>query len=126
MKLGASFNSSASRSQATEAVALAAVSGLCMKFCNEQGTTSFHGFRPDAPTPNSAIQSTLTTMQQPVNQPGVALITGATGIQGSHLLQRLAQSPRWSKIYAVSRSEPSINNGAAPLLRNAVAQQVAV
>ena len=67
----------------------------------------------------------MTTMPQPVNQPGIALITGATGIQGSHLLDRLAKSPRWSKIYAVSRSSPSINNGAAPL-RNADAQQVAV
>ena len=65
-----------------------------------------------------------TTMQNGQAEAGVALITGATGIQGSHLLARLTKSDRWSKIYAVSRRPPSVNSGAAPA--SVDAQQVTV
>jgi hypothetical protein len=38
-----------------------------------------------------------------------AIVVGATGISGQHMLQVLSQSPkRWSKIYALSRSVPHI------------------
>lgn len=38
-----------------------------------------------------------------------AVVVGATGISGQHMLHVLAQSPkRWSKIYALSRSSPHI------------------
>ncbi|EON64875.1 hypothetical protein W97_04109 [Coniosporium apollinis CBS 100218] len=41
-----------------------------------------------------------------------AIITGANGISGQHMLRVLAQSPeRWSKIYCLSRRPPAIPGG---------------
>jgi hypothetical protein len=37
-----------------------------------------------------------------------AIVTGANGISGSHILSALAETPsRWTKIYALSRKVPS-------------------
>jgi hypothetical protein len=37
-----------------------------------------------------------------------AIITGANGISGAHILSALAETPsRWTKIYALSRKVPS-------------------
>ena len=39
-----------------------------------------------------------------------AVVVGASGISGQHMLRVLAQSPeRWRKIYALSRSIPPIS-----------------
>ena len=41
-----------------------------------------------------------------------AIITGANGISGQHMLRVLAQSPkRWKKIYCLSRRPPAISGG---------------
>ncbi|KAK3063036.1 hypothetical protein LTS18_002872, partial [Coniosporium uncinatum] len=41
-----------------------------------------------------------------------AIITGANGISGQHMLRVLAQAPeRWSKIYCLSRRPPAIPDG---------------
>lgn len=41
-----------------------------------------------------------------------AIVTGANGISGYHMLKVLAQSPeRWSKIYCLSRRPPAIPGG---------------
>ncbi|KAB2572423.1 putative nad dependent epimerase dehydratase family protein [Lasiodiplodia theobromae] len=41
-----------------------------------------------------------------------AIVTGANGISGQHMLRVLAQSPqRWSKIYCLSRRPPTIPDG---------------
>lgn len=41
-----------------------------------------------------------------------AIITGANGISGYHMLKVLAQSPeRWAKIYCLSRRAPAIHGG---------------
>jgi N-acetyl-gamma-glutamylphosphate reductase len=37
-----------------------------------------------------------------------AVIFGASGITGTHTVEILSQSPRWSKIIAVSRTVPHI------------------
>ncbi|RDW77885.1 hypothetical protein BP5796_05737 [Coleophoma crateriformis] len=38
-----------------------------------------------------------------------AIVAGASGMSGQHMIQVLAQSPqRWEKVYAVSRSPPSV------------------
>jgi 5,10-methylene-tetrahydrofolate dehydrogenase/methenyl tetrahydrofolate cyclohydrolase len=42
-----------------------------------------------------------------------AIVVGASGISGQHMLHVLSQSPkRWSKIYALSRSLPHIPDNA--------------
>lgn len=39
-----------------------------------------------------------------------AIVTGANGISGAHILRTLANTPeRWSKIYALSRKPPNFN-----------------
>ncbi|GME40666.1 nad dependent epimerase dehydratase family protein [Neofusicoccum parvum] len=44
-----------------------------------------------------------------------AIITGANGISGQHMLRVLAQNPqRWSKIYCLSRRPPAIPEGLPP------------
>jgi nucleoside-diphosphate-sugar epimerase len=44
-----------------------------------------------------------------------AIITGANGVSGYHMLQVLSQSPaRWSKIYSLSRRPPAIPGGLPP------------
>lgn len=44
-----------------------------------------------------------------------AIITGANGISGYHMLKVLAQSPeRWTKIYCLSRRPPAIPGGLPP------------
>lgn len=41
-----------------------------------------------------------------------AIVTGANGISGYHMVKVLAQSPeRWSKIYCLSRRPPAIPGG---------------
>lgn len=41
-----------------------------------------------------------------------AIITGANGISGFHMLKVLSQSPsRWAKIYCLSRRPPAVPNG---------------
>lgn len=41
-----------------------------------------------------------------------AIITGANGISGQHMVRVLAQAPeRWSKIYCLSRRPPAIPGG---------------
>ena len=38
-----------------------------------------------------------------------AIVAGASGISGQHMIQVLGKSPqRWEKVYAVSRSPPSV------------------
>jgi hypothetical protein len=38
-----------------------------------------------------------------------AIVTGANGISGAHILQTLSSAPkRWKKIYALSRKAPSV------------------
>jgi nucleoside-diphosphate-sugar epimerase len=44
-----------------------------------------------------------------------AIVTGANGISGQHMLRVLAASPlRWSKIYCLSRRPPAIPSGLPP------------
>ena len=44
-----------------------------------------------------------------------AIITGANGISGSHMLQVLAESPyRWKKIYSLSRRPPAVQERLPP------------
>jgi hypothetical protein len=55
----------------------------------------------------------------PVYEPSVegltAIVTGANGISGHHMLRILAQSPkRWSKIYCLSRWPPALPGGLPP------------
>lgn len=41
-----------------------------------------------------------------------AIVTGANGISGQHMLRVLAQAPqRWSKVYCLSRRPPAIPGG---------------
>lgn len=41
-----------------------------------------------------------------------AIVTGANGISGYHMLKVLSQAPeRWSKIYCLSRRAPAIPGG---------------
>lgn len=41
-----------------------------------------------------------------------AIVTGANGISGAHLVRALERAPnRWSKIYALSRKPPSVPSG---------------
>jgi hypothetical protein len=46
-----------------------------------------------------------------------ALVVGARGISGQHMINVLSQSPkRWTKIYALSRSPPNIPTAMASLV----------
>jgi hypothetical protein len=46
-----------------------------------------------------------------------ALVVGASGISGQHMIQVLSQSPeRWTKIYALSRSAHNIPTSIASLV----------
>lgn len=52
----------------------------------------------------------------PENVKGLtAVITGANGISGQHMLRVLLQSPeRWTKIICISRRLPFMKDGAVP------------
>jgi nucleoside-diphosphate-sugar epimerase len=40
-----------------------------------------------------------------------AIVTGANGVSGTHILQQLAASPkRWKKVYALSRKPPGMKH----------------
>lgn len=44
-----------------------------------------------------------------------AIVTGANGISGQHMVRALGQAPeRWSKIYCLSRRPPAIEDGLPP------------
>lgn len=48
----------------------------------------------------------LPTFPEHKNKQYTALVLGATGITGAHLVRVLSQSPFWKDIYAVSRKAP--------------------
>ena len=57
---------------------------------------------------SDGIYHGLPTVPAPTNPKGdIALVTGASGISGSHILRHLSANPtRWRHIYACSRSPP--------------------
>src|ERR1017187_9073811 len=58
----------------------------------------------------------LPVFQQP-RRPLSALVVGASGISGQHMIRVLSQSPeRWAKIYALSRSPLNIPTAMASLI----------
>lgn len=69
-----------------------------------------------APATQQVVQSRGIYHGLPVYPPSLkgltAVITGANGISGNHMLRVLAQDPeRWSKIYCLSRRPPAIPEG---------------
>lgn len=58
----------------------------------------------------------LPVFEQP-RRPLSALVVGASGISGQHMIRVLSQSPeRWAKIYALSRSPRNIPTAIASLV----------
>lgn len=51
-------------------------------------------------------------MSTQAEKPWTALVTGATGVEGRHLLKKLADSDDWQAVYAISREKPDFSHGA--------------